>query len=160
MILVTVGTQLTFDRLVKSVEDWAIEANYTDIVFQVGQGSYVPKIGKVFEFLPANEMNSYFDKANIIIGHAGMGTILTCLTNQKPLVIMPRLFKFGEHRNDHQLATFNNTIGYSSIFAAENEKEVATCIEDALAFSNKDDSVAIANCADQSLINFIRSEIL
>ena len=40
MILVTVGSQLPFDRLVRAVETWARAAGRTDVVFQVGDGGH------------------------------------------------------------------------------------------------------------------------
>jgi UDP-N-acetylglucosamine transferase subunit ALG13 len=159
LILVTVGTQLTFDRLVKGVENWALEEGYNDIVFQVGRNAYHPKIGVVHEFLPAKEMDGYSKKVNLIIGHAGMGTILTSLTEGKPLVIMPRLHKYSEHRNDHQMATFNNTKSFDSIFAAEDESYLSMAITSALQYSTTSKN-SISNVANEDLIQYLRHTLL
>jgi len=49
-----------------------------------------------------------FDKclmeASSVISHAGMGTITMTLSNNKPLLVMPRLKKYGEVVNNHQAA--------------------------------------------------------
>ena len=49
-----------------------------------------------------------FDKrlmeASSVIRHAGMGTITMALSNNKPLLMMPRLKKYGEVVNNHQAA--------------------------------------------------------
>lgn len=159
MILVTVGTQLTFDRLVKGVENWALGEGYNDIVFQVGLNAYHPKIGVVHEFLPVNQMDNYYKKVDLIIGHAGMGTILTSLTGGKPLVIMPRLHRYSEHRNDHQVATFNNTKSFDSIFAAEDESCLSLVISSALQFSSSGED-SISDVANEDLIQYLRHKLL
>ncbi len=154
----TVGTQLGFDRLIKSVEAWAINADYTDIVFQVGKGAYRPTIGRVHDYVAAPIMDEYFSKATVIVGHAGMGTILTCLSNAKPLVIMPRLLKYNEHRNDHQLATFNKVKKLPRIFPAEIETEISTALNRALNFKqeNIEDFCSVAQV---ELTDYIRKQV-
>jgi len=42
---------------------------------------------------------------DIFITHAGIGGIASGVGAGKHMVVMPRLAKFGEHRNDHQMAT-------------------------------------------------------
>ena len=42
-------------------------------------------------------------ESDIIISHAGAGSIINALKNIKPLVIVPRLVEFGEHTNSHQV---------------------------------------------------------
>mgnify|MGYP003867369623 CR=1 FL=1 len=154
----TVGTQLPFDRLIKSVEEWGVSEGYTDIIFQVGKGSYKPKIGQTFDFISESKMNFYFDEAQLVIGHAGMGTILNCLTKGRLLVVMPRLFKYGEHRNDHQLATFNKIKPTQGIYLSANESGLHEKINSALNNVNK--IIQISEYADQGLINYISSKVL
>ncbi|MHC4436560.1 MAG: glycosyltransferase [Planctomycetota bacterium] len=105
MIFLTVGTQFPFDRLVKAV-DKAAGTNGFDqhIVAQIGESSYCPEN---FEAAPALEkavFDRHLSKADSIISHAGMGTITMALDHRKPLLVMPRLKKYGEVVNDHQLA--------------------------------------------------------
>lgn len=133
MIFVTVGTQLSFDRLIKAIEKWAIEQNYSDCVFQVGEQGYRPKIGKVFDFISGKEADEYFNNADVVIGHAGMGTILSCLSEGKPLVVMPRLYSLNEHRNDHQLATYTKLKELAGLHPADDETMLADAINSALA---------------------------
>ena len=63
---------------------------------------YIPFSSK---FLAPQEFVSQVESASLIIGHAGMGTILTALKHQKPILVMPKLASLGEHRNEHQTAT-------------------------------------------------------
>lgn len=104
MIFVTVGTQLPFDRLIRAIDEIAPSLNER-IVAQVNHSSYVPLHLECRDYLCADEFNALFDEARLILSHAGTGTILSALMREKPIIIMPRLFCMGEHRNDHQLAT-------------------------------------------------------
>jgi len=105
MIFLTVGTQFPFDRLVEAVDQVAGKNGFDEqIVAQTGDGSYRPAN---FEAAPSLEkalFDRHFAGADSIISHAGMGTITMALEQSKPLLVMPRLKKYGEVVNDHQLA--------------------------------------------------------
>jgi len=104
MIFLTIGTQEPFDRLVKAMDEIA---PYLDehVVAQVSKTTYKAKNMETYEFLAPTACEKYFSDAKLIVSHAGMGTIISALVNKKPLLVVPRLAKYGEHRNDHQLAT-------------------------------------------------------
>lgn len=105
LILVTVGTQLAFDRLIETVDDWAARHRDEKVFAQIGPASYVPRNMEHRDFVVPGEAQALFRSAELIISHAGMGSILTALTYHKPILILPRKAALGEHRNDHQRAT-------------------------------------------------------
>ena len=105
MIFVTVGTQLPFDRLIAAVDRWAEDHKRTKIVAQIGDSRLRPQNMEYSAYMTSQEFRSCFESSDIVISHAGMGTILTSLDLAKQLVIVPRLAALREHRNDHQLAT-------------------------------------------------------
>ncbi len=127
MIFVVVGTQEPFDRLIKIVDEWAVQSGYNDIIAQVSNANYLPANFKHFDFLPTDKFDELFKKAEIIVGHAGMGTIISAMHYQKPIIVMPRLAKFREHRNDHQLATAKSfsQLGYVRSVYSKDELIVA-----------------------------------
>jgi len=104
VIFVTVGTQLPFPRLIDALDALAPTLG-EEVVAQVGasQGSW-PALDVRHQLTPA-EFGDLFQKARVIVAHAGIGTILSAKRWGKPLVILPRRHALGEHRNDHQLAT-------------------------------------------------------
>lgn len=105
MIFVTIGTQLPFDRLVMAVDAWA-EKNPTEKVFaQIGPSAKLPKHIEHVEFVPPSQVAKLMIEAELIVSHAGMGSVLTALRYQRPILIMPRKASLGEHRNEHQMAT-------------------------------------------------------
>ncbi|WP_160152876.1 glycosyltransferase [Microbulbifer sp. ALW1] len=105
MIFVSVGTQLPFDRLISAMDEWASGHQGSSVFAQIGESRYVPRNINFEKSLSISEYTDFFNEANLVVSHAGMGTIITALETRKPLIIMPREFSRGEHRNDHQIAT-------------------------------------------------------
>ena len=105
MIFVTVGSDLPFNRLVRVVDDWAAERGRTDVFAQIGETGWRPRHIPYCQFLEPAEFQQKIREASVIISHAGMGTILTALSAQRPILVMPRLHALFEIRNEHQLAT-------------------------------------------------------
>jgi UDP-N-acetylglucosamine transferase subunit ALG13 len=105
MIFLTVGTQFPFDRLVKAVDQAAGMNGFDEkIVAQIGDSSYCPKNFKAVPSVEKALFDQYLTEAGGVISHAGMGTITMALEHRKPLLVMPRVKKYGEVVNDHQLA--------------------------------------------------------
>lgn len=104
MIFLTVGTQFPFDRLVKAVDETVSKNGLDEQIFaQVGTSTYRPRNFEAVSSLEKTKFDKHFNEADSIISHAGMGTITMALERKKPLLVMPRLRKYGEVVNDHQL---------------------------------------------------------
>ena len=101
MILVTLGTQKQpFTRLLDAIEN----ANIKDeIIVQAGHTKYLSNKMKIFDFISYEEMDMLVDKADIIITHGGTGSIVGPLKKHKKIIAVPRLNKYGEHVDDHQV---------------------------------------------------------
>ena len=102
IIFVVTGTQEPFDRLLKIIDSWASSNEGIEIIAQTAKSTFLSKNMTCFDYLEPAIFDKYFLRADIIIGHAGMGTIIKALENSKRLVIFPRIVKYNEHRNDHQ----------------------------------------------------------
>ncbi|MCE4226217.1 hypothetical protein HCU64_20920 [Methylobacterium sp. C25] len=105
MIFVTVGTQGSFDRLVRTVDDWAGQSGRRDLLAQIGPSDYRPKHFEAKQFLHPDEIRENVEAAELVVAHAGMGSIITALEYGKRVIVMPRHCDLREHRNDHQIAT-------------------------------------------------------
>jgi UDP-N-acetylglucosamine transferase subunit ALG13 len=123
MIFVTTGTQIPFDRLIKAIDEAYPYLDGVEIIVQVAQSNYRVENFTTQEFIPPKEFDDYFNRADLIIAHAGMGTIISAFVRNKPILVMPRLAKYGEHRNDHQLATATrfDELGYLNVAYDEQE---------------------------------------
>ena len=56
----------------------------------------------VFSMLKPEEMKKYIIDSSFVITHAGVGTIMECVENNKEIVVLPRKEKYAEHVNNHQ----------------------------------------------------------
>lgn len=128
-IFVTVGTDLPFDRLVKAVDQWAEGKPQYEIFAQIGESRYQPKHISYSTFLEPPEFKKRFQDADLILSHAGMGTILSSLNFQKSLLVMPRIAAKGEHRNEHQLATAKHLKALNRINVASDETALIKVLE-------------------------------
>jgi UDP-N-acetylglucosamine transferase subunit ALG13 len=134
LIFANVGSQLPFDRMLKALNAWAqVQSNAVSIRAQIGNTSYLPTHLDFVATMPPSEFRNLVRNAEMIVAHAGMGSVLTALEFGKPLVIMPRLCALHETRNDHQVATANWLASKAGIFVAMKETDLASTIDRARA---------------------------
>lgn len=105
-IFITLGSQMfQFDRLLKAVDELCergtVEAE--DVFAQIGYSDYLPKNFNYKKFLDRNEFSREMGKADIVITHGGTGAIIGAVKKGKKVIAVPRLAKYGEHVDDHQL---------------------------------------------------------
>lgn len=105
LILVLLGTQdKSFHRLLDTIQ--LLIDNKTiqnKVVVQAGTTKYQSKDMEIFDLIPTNELNELIKKANLIITHGGVGSIMECIRNNKVIIATPRLKQYNEHVNDHQI---------------------------------------------------------
>jgi UDP-N-acetylglucosamine transferase subunit ALG13 len=74
------------------------------VVMQVGHTTgFVPRFCEWRDFLDPAEFEARLRDAAVIVTHAGCGTLRQAIRLGKAPVVMPRLKRYGEHVNDHQL---------------------------------------------------------
>ncbi len=105
MIFVTVGTQkFPFDRLLKKVDRLVKERVITEEVFiQAGTADYIPACCHYQAFYDRKQFGEMIEACDILITHGGAGTIIDAVKRRKKTIVVPRLAKYGEHVDDHQL---------------------------------------------------------
>lgn len=124
MIFITVGTDKPFDRMMKIVDRWAGETGRKDVFAQIGEAGWQPLHIPFVEFLEPVEFKRRFAESSLVIGHAGMGTILSALLHGKPILVMPKMASLGEHRNEHQTATAKRMMELGNVNVAFDEAEL------------------------------------
>ncbi|MFH0955491.1 MAG: glycosyltransferase [Candidatus Micrarchaeota archaeon] len=129
-VFVSVGTDpQPFDRLLKEVDRLAAEKVLDGPVFcQTGYSTYKPKNCEFAEFLNPLEFEKKIMEAGLLILHGGAGGIGIGLQHHKTCIVMPRLFRFGEHANDHQLELVEKLSQKGFVLAAENEAELKSMV--------------------------------
>ncbi|MGF1456543.1 MAG: glycosyltransferase [Alphaproteobacteria bacterium] len=160
MIFVTVGTQLTFDRLVMAVDAWAKDHPSVDVFGQIsdlGPDNYAPRHFKWSARIEPADFERYCDEATLIVAHAGTGSIISALMRSKPVLVMPRRLALREHRNDHQLATVDHFKTRPGVFIADQAHEVGPLIDAILGNTGK--TKALGPFAEDRLIDAVRAVI-
>lgn len=102
MILITVGTQkIKFDRLYEYIKDLKDD----EIIVQTGINKWnnLPSNFKVYDYISYDKMAEYLNKSDILITHGGPSNIISGIRKKKKVIVVPRLKKYKEHINDHQL---------------------------------------------------------
>ena len=116
LILVTLGTNdKTFIRLIKEVEKLIENGVITEkVVVQAGYTKYQTEKMEIFDLVSIEKMNELMADCSVLITHGGVGSIISGLKNNKKVIAVPRLEKYKEHVNDHQLQIVRNfdTAGY------------------------------------------------
>ena len=116
MILVLCGTQKqSFARMIREVEKLADDY---EIVVQAGHSQYSSDKMEIFDFISGEELKVLYEKADYIVTHGGAGSMFQAIQSQKKTIVFPRLQKYGEHVDDHQLqlAEKLKSLGYLLIF--------------------------------------------
>lgn len=120
MIFATVGTQLPFDRLIRTLDQWASQNPQTEIFAQIGQTQYIPRHMQWERTISAATFRDKLGRCDTVVAHAGMGTIISAVELGKRVLVMPRRADLNEHRNDHQLATVERLRHLGGLEAAED----------------------------------------
>ena len=102
-VLVSLGTQKQqFTRILRLIEN-SDELKCAEILVQAGHTKYKSDRMNIIEFMNQEGFNIALNDADIVICHGGVGTIFSALKSGKKVLAVPRLAKYDEHVDDHQL---------------------------------------------------------
>ncbi len=101
MIFATVGTHHDgFPRMLRALEQLPPDV---ELVVQHGHGDAPSNARVAAPFLPFSEMAAHFAAADMVLTHAGVGSILLAIRHGHEPIVIPRLHRLGEHVDDHQV---------------------------------------------------------
>ena len=105
MIFVAVGTQkFQMNRLLRKIDNLISDGLVKEKVFaQIGHSDYIPQNYEYRKFLSKAEFEECVRKCELLITHSGVATIMLGLKSKKTVIVVPRLEKYNEHVDDHQL---------------------------------------------------------
>lgn len=157
MIFVTVGSrQYPFDRLFIELDELCEKGIIKDKIFaQVGTSTYKPKNFEYKDFISQEEFIKKIKASKYVITHGASGSIMKALNEDKKVIAVTRLEKYGEHINDHQIQN-NEAFGSNGyvlpVFEMEELKEAIIKIQtgkDNLRKWENKDPMAIQNLIDK-----------
>lgn len=99
MIFATCGSShLPFDRLMQALAVLPPD----DLVVQHGPAE-PPAAARAVPFLPYSEIISLIDEADVVISHAGVGSIICAIRAGHTPIVFPRVKRHSETVDDHQV---------------------------------------------------------
>ena len=124
LIFVTLGTQdKAFPRLLEAIQRQIDNGNISKeekIIVQAGCTKFKSKHMEIKHYMSIKKFEQLVEEADLIISHAGVGTILTALKKNKKIIAAARLKEYGEHVNDHQLQILENFSEAGYLLALED----------------------------------------
>lgn len=127
-IFVTVGSTYPLDRLIKEIDIINKNKKY-EIFAQIGKSEYNPKNINYAQFLDSATIQNKINWSDLVISHAGAGIIIDVLSENKKLILFPRLRKYNEAVDNHQVEIANAFKKKYQIKFTLNEKRLAKLIK-------------------------------
>ena len=126
MIFITLGTQdKPFKRLLNEVQNCIDKGLIKDtVIVQAGCTKFKSDDMIIQDYIPMESFDEYIEKADLIICHGGVGSIISALNKKKKVIAVPRLKKYKEHVNDHQLQIIDNFIKEEYIVGVRDVSEL------------------------------------
>ena len=160
MIFVTLGSQkFQFNRLLETIDKLVKEKVIEEKVFaQIGYSDYIPQNYEYKQFIDREEYLLKEEEADIIITHGGTGAIINAVKKGKKVIAVPRLAKYGEHVDDHQLQLIKEFANQNIIWGLEDCSELENAVRD---INKSTFSPYISNTDKyiESIENFVRENV-
>lgn len=139
MIFVSLGTQdKSFKRLLDLIQKQIDLGNIKDkVIVQAGYTVFDSKDMKIFDYVGMDDFNKYVSDCDIFITHGGVGNILTALKKGKKIIAVPRLAKYKEHTNDHQMQIINSFYEKKYILKLDENDDFEDVLKKAKSFKPK-----------------------
>lgn len=130
MIFVSVGTQkFSFERLLREMDCLIEKKCICEEVFaQIGHSNYIPQNYRYEKFISEDVFERKIKECRLLIAHGGVGTITRGLKLNKPVIIVPRMEKYHEHVDNHQIEIATAFQNRQFALACEDIKELGDCI--------------------------------
>ena len=161
MILVLLGTQNnSFHRLLEEIDKNIKKGNINDrVVVQAGFTKYESNNMEIFDMVSQEELDKLLDEADLVITHGGVGSIMGAIRKGKKVIGVPRLKKYGEHVNDHQLEILDTFKKQGLIVGINSVEELEQALKDVENFklTQTDDEDKPVNKIVQLVDKFIQN---
>ena len=130
-LFVILGTQkFPFNRLMKALDELIEKGIYKpeEVYIQSAYYDYIPQKAKYCKLLPPDEFIFLIKTASVVITHAGVNSILTCMQQNKHFLVVPRLKQYGEHVDNHQKEIVKDFNDKGYIIGIENVEQLKDAI--------------------------------
>lgn len=136
MIFVVLGTwEMPFTRPLAQIADAVQQGAIVEpVIVQSGRTTYGSATMSLVPFFGKNELEDMYERANLIICQAGVGSIMLGLRKHKKVIAIARLAKFDEHIDDHQLEILDVFTKSGAVLAWEGNGDLPEVLKRAEKF--------------------------
>ena len=121
-----------FNRLIEAVFEIAPQLPQS-VVLQHGNTPCHFKGGCIGRpFFEMREFSLLVAQAELLILHAGAGSVIHAIQEGKIPVVLPRRAKYGEHVDDHQLEFARGLAAAGKVVIAEEPNDLLGAVEEAM----------------------------
>jgi UDP-N-acetylglucosamine transferase subunit ALG13 len=151
VIFATVGSHPTFkfERLLRALETLDGE----ELEVQYGPGRPPANAAEAAPWMSFAEIAAHMERASHVVSHAGVGTILCAIAAGHVPIVFPRLHRFEETVDDHQLDLARKLVGTGRVIVVESAEELAGALREAPARG------AASNAGGEALIDAVAAEL-
>lgn len=152
MIVILLGTQnYSFHRLLEEVQKCIDNGIINqEVIVQAGGTKFSSEKMQLFTLIEQDKLTELIEKADIIITHGGVGSIVNGVKLHKKVIAVPRLQKYGEVANDHQIQIIETFSKEGFIIGLNDVSELETAIKSIDSFEPK-----ILESNTKNIINII-----
>jgi UDP-N-acetylglucosamine transferase subunit ALG13 len=128
VIFATVGsTQIPFERFVRALRSLPGER----LLVQHGPVDPPPGAARANAFMQFPEMIESMEAAEVVVCHAGAGSILCALRAGHTPVVVPRLKRYQETVDDHQVEFSRALAAEGKVIAVEDLEQLGVAVASA-----------------------------
>lgn len=132
------------------------------VLVQHGHTPFISTRCKAVSFLGMEEFEASVREAELVILHAGAGSIIHALQAGKVPVIVPRLAEYGEHVNNHQLELARALAGTGQVIVTLNPDELLNGANEALGrqrYSHQERAAPTVAGAEPRMVSLVRQTL-
>jgi UDP-N-acetylglucosamine transferase subunit ALG13 len=143
--------------MIRGVEQLPDQA---EIVIQHGHDAAPPGVRHAAPFMPFGEMEEYFGTADLVVTHAGVGSILCARRAGHRPIVVPRYRELGEHVDDHQVELTRALSELGEVTPVWRDEEIADVVADVVADSPRRGGDDHSSHGDGALQRAVRAALL
>ncbi len=99
------------------------------VAVQAAAINQAPRGATLLPVLPTRQFHDLIEEADVVISHAGPGTLVEIRSTGRVPVVVPRSPQFGEHVDDHQLRYASRLKGSPGYIVVEDLARLGEAIE-------------------------------
>ena len=127
------------------------------VIVQHGHTPFASAACRVTAFMGMEEFARHIETAELLILHAGAGSVIHAIEAGKRPIVMPRRADLGEHVNNHQIEFSRVLAEAGKVVVAETPERLGEAIAAVLGQGKQPGATATADRSELRMVNLVRA---